>query len=515
MNRNSRVLTRIFLVVLVLAVLAYLLVYLFADKRAKEEIKDVPRTLVTAGAAQQVCPLGEVVVRTFPPREGNVQINLDTLEGPRPLAETAPCVEDEGDPTFNVLVGAPGGVTVPEPPSDPLPIDRQPPLVAGVPLAQPNAAGWFKAPVTVDWSSADPEPSAGTPTKPAPTIIATEGRDQIVTSEPSCDPARNCATGSVNVSVDSTPPSITVTGNAGTYSPTQTVTIGCNASDSLSGLATNSCPTVSGVAASFGPGPHSYIATATDKAGNTSTTNFSFTVSAPVWPPSSSVSIGAVFTTGSAGAVFSGAGHKVFAKVHSESSVQVSGSGHSFTGGMEYVSTLAINGAGTVLNPLATKVAAGLVPTTVTVADYRPGSPARTVLGGSLQPIPVSKCVGGAAGTWTPNASELTNSTVYYVPCGVTLAGAGLTKTVSFVAEGPIKVTGAGVSLLAPFPNTPALLSGSTSGEAVSVSGANVTVQGSIRTPGGITISGASSTVCSLLGSTVNVRGANTKIAAC
>jgi hypothetical protein len=79
-----------------------------------------------------VCPLGESVVRTFPPRDGNVVFNLDDLDGAQPFSENTPCIEDEGDPTLNVLVGVPGGVTVPEPSSDPLPIDRLAPVIMGV-----------------------------------------------------------------------------------------------------------------------------------------------------------------------------------------------------------------------------------------------------------------------------------------------------------------------------------------------------------------------------------------------
>jgi hypothetical protein len=162
------------------------------------------------------------------------------------------------------------------------------------------------------------------------------------------------------------------------------------------------------------------------------------TVLAPkaVWPPVSSVSVGGVFTMGADGAVFSGSGHKVTAKVHSESLVRVNGAGHSFTGGVEYVSTLIVNGAGTVVSPVGVKVSAGSVPVSVTVADYRPGGPASAVLGASLQSVPIAKCVGGASGFWSPTAAELTNSVVYYVPCGVTVGAAGLTKTVSLVAEG-------------------------------------------------------------------------------
>jgi hypothetical protein len=468
----------------------------------------------TRGEPLPSCPINRDIEVTMVPYTGYLVLDENDFTGPPENDPTGPsCEATDSDPSFNVLVGEPGGVTTPDLPQDPLPADLIAPQVVAVPDRSPNSAGWYNSPVVINFASTDPAPSSGTPSVVSPLTIGTEGKDQSVVSAPSCDPIGNCASGKGVVSIDLRAPSLNVTGNLGSYQPTETITITCTARDDLSGLETQSCPSVTAVASSFGPGLKNYVATATDKAGNTSTTNFSFTVSA-VWPPSSPVAIGAITTTGPAGAVFGGSGHTVSAQVRSESSFQVTGSGHSFTGGVKYVSTISV-AAGTVVNPAAAKVSPGLVPSTVTVADYRAGGPASAVLGGSLQSVPLAKCVGGVAGTWTPFAAELTNSTVYYVPCGLALSAAGLSKNVSFIAEGPIKVTGTGVSLLAPFPSTPALLSGSNSGESVAVSGTNVTIRGSIRTPGGIAISGNGSTVCSLLASTITVRGANTKISAC
>jgi hypothetical protein len=126
--------------------------------------------------------------------------------------------------------------------------------VTGVAAPLANSAGWFRSPVSIDWNSIDPEPSTGAPTKPAPTTVTTEGKDQVVTSGNSCDPVGNCATGTVMVSIDSTPPTISVAGNTGTYASTDVVAITCTATDALSGIASQTCPTLSGVASSFGVG---------------------------------------------------------------------------------------------------------------------------------------------------------------------------------------------------------------------------------------------------------------------
>jgi hypothetical protein len=453
---------------------------------------------------------------------------------PRVLSDATEPVSDEEEEIVETLVPPPG-----EPELDPspspfercsrdsagylvcptttvtVPLDVYPPVGSGSVERPPNTAGWHNVPVLVKWVFRDPPPSAGAAAAVSDTLVSTEGKDQIVRSEKSCDPAGNCADASVKVSIDTTPPLIDVSGNDGPFDLSDVVAVSCVASDALSGVSSQSCPAVNVAASSFGVGTKTYTANATDVAGNTTTKSFSVTVRPPVWPPVSAVSVGAVFATGTDGVVFSGSGHKATGTVHSESKVRVSGAGHSLVGGVEYVSSLTVSGAGSVIVPAGLKVIAGGVPVSVGVADYRPGGPAAGVLGASLQSVPLSKCVGGANGVWSPAAADLTDGVIYYIPCGVTLAGAGLTKTVSLVAEGSIKVTGAGVSLTSAHPSTPALLSGNGAVGAVAVSSANVSVRGSIRTPGGITISGAGATVCSLLGSNVNINGENAKLSSC
>ncbi len=156
--------------------------------------------------------------------------------------------------------------------------DDVPPVVTGVPDRAANSAGWYNNNVTIDWQSTDPTPSSGTPTDPTDTLAATEGTNINYTSNPSCDPAGNCATGTLTLSIDHTPPTLTITGNTGTYRADQPLNIACNATDTLSGIATQSCPALPTYAGALPLGPHTYQADATDNAGNTTTTTFSFTV---------------------------------------------------------------------------------------------------------------------------------------------------------------------------------------------------------------------------------------------
>jgi hypothetical protein len=78
---------------------------------------------------------------------------------------------------------------------------------------------------------------------------------------------------------DTTAPTITFSGNAGSYSILSTVAISCTASDA-SGIATSTCPSVNAAAYTFPLGVNTLNASATDNAGNTATASTSFTVTA-------------------------------------------------------------------------------------------------------------------------------------------------------------------------------------------------------------------------------------------
>ncbi len=179
-------------------------------------------------------------------------------------------------------------------------VDDQPPVVTGTPDRPAKANGWYNAPVTITWSSTDPQPSSGTPTTPDPTTVSTDGASQVITSGKSCDPAGNCATGSYALSIDQTPPVISATvqpaANAsGWYTADPVIHYTC--SDAVSGIAT--CPadqTVSSDGAA-----QAITGTASDNAGNTASVTTVLNVDTT--PPSVSVtgvSNGATYTGGRA-----------------------------------------------------------------------------------------------------------------------------------------------------------------------------------------------------------------------
>src|SRR6185437_14477307 len=80
------------------------------------------------------------------------------------------------------------------------------------------------------------------------------------------------------VDVDRTAPTVTYTGNHGSYALLANVAMTCTAADNLSGVASTTCANVSGAAWTFGAGTHTFSATATDAAGNTGSGTTSFTV---------------------------------------------------------------------------------------------------------------------------------------------------------------------------------------------------------------------------------------------
>ncbi len=131
-----------------------------------------------------------------------------------------------------------GFVTLVTPGSASSPLDAVPPTV-GVTTDRPaNAAGWYNAPVTLQWQASDPSPSAGQPNPATLTTSAnTEGQGVTYASPQFCDVAGNCATGSTEVNLDLTAPDLASVSLATSPLPiggSATVTAG--ATDSLSGV---------------------------------------------------------------------------------------------------------------------------------------------------------------------------------------------------------------------------------------------------------------------------------------
>ena len=165
------------------------------------------------------------------------------------------------------------------------PIDDTPPVITPTVTGTLGADGWYTSDVTLIWDVSDAQSA----------VSGMSGCEyQVVTADTpaltftcSATSAGGSATRQVTIKRDATPPVITFAGNAGSYTVDQTVTITCSATDAMSGLASSSCPSPSGIAGSFGLGTHTLAATATDHAGLTASASATFTVSTRT-PPNES-----------------------------------------------------------------------------------------------------------------------------------------------------------------------------------------------------------------------------------
>jgi hypothetical protein len=169
-----------------------------------------------------------------------------------------------------------------------LKIDKTAPQVFNTGRAPaPNANGWNNSDVTLTWDCVVDNFPGHAVICPSTTRITTEGANQVAEAK-ALDQAGNEGIAFVNnISIDKTAPALALSTDAATYTVDQSVTVTCTASDALSGIATSSltgvpgttaCQAVTRPAYEFAIGANALSATATDKAGNTTTRSASFTV---------------------------------------------------------------------------------------------------------------------------------------------------------------------------------------------------------------------------------------------
>lgn len=175
------------------------------------------------------------------------------------------------------------------------PADTTPPATAADMSGTAGANGWYTSAVTVSLSATDSGSGVASTeftldgttwaAYTAPFDIAVEGHTLIQFRSTDAtgnveDPAQ-----SIDLWIDTAPPTITYRGNAGTYTTADSVAISCSADDAVSGVASHTCADISGPASSFGVGTHTFSATATDAAGNVGTGSVTFTVQPAVADP--------------------------------------------------------------------------------------------------------------------------------------------------------------------------------------------------------------------------------------
>lgn len=165
-------------------------------------------------------------------------------------------------------------------------IDLSAPLITASVTPQPNSAGWNTGGVSVNFSCSDA--LSGVAVCPAPVPVSAEGVSQI--SGTAIDNAGNSSQATAFVSIDSTPPVISIASPAnGSTMTNSLLTVSGSASDAGSGIATLACD---GTPVSLNSGAFSCDLTlssgnnlvriaATDLAGNTATTSLNVTYNPP------------------------------------------------------------------------------------------------------------------------------------------------------------------------------------------------------------------------------------------
>lgn len=137
--------------------------------------------------------------------------------------------------------------------------------------------GWYASPVTVSYTCAGVLEGDTCPASETVTDGVHAARTVTVTSSDS----RTATADVPALKVDATNPDLAFTGAATSYAADQQVTIGCTATDATSGVASSTCPTLGVPAWTLAPGDHTLTASATDNAGNASSSSVTFTVLEP------------------------------------------------------------------------------------------------------------------------------------------------------------------------------------------------------------------------------------------
>ncbi|MCP2241834.1 hypothetical protein LX86_000555 [Lentzea aerocolonigenes] len=125
-------------------------------------------------------------------------------------------------------------------------IDRAGPVITGGPITQPNAAGWYRDEVVVDFACADPKladgtDGSGTALCPGSAVLKTDGAGQSVTSGDATDVAGNTTKGKTvgGINIDGTAPSTSSDNQctkANGWCTGSTANVVLTATDALSGV---------------------------------------------------------------------------------------------------------------------------------------------------------------------------------------------------------------------------------------------------------------------------------------
>lgn len=180
------------------------------------------------------------------------------------------------DATVRVTVRDPGNLSGFDDASVEIQSDVTPPVITPTITGTLGDNGWYTSDVSVTWSVVDDESAIASQTGCGPSSVTADTPGTSFTC--TATSAGGSASQSVTITRDATAPTVSYTGNAGSYTVDQTVAITCAAGDNLSGVSSDSCADVAGDAYTFTLGTNTASASATDNAGNIGTGSTSFTV---------------------------------------------------------------------------------------------------------------------------------------------------------------------------------------------------------------------------------------------
>jgi hypothetical protein len=165
----------------------------------------------------------------------------------------------------------------------PIQVDKTAPTISAAATTSPNANGWYNASVTVRFTCGDSLSGIPIGACPAAQVLGNEGNAVSSIAQTVSDAAGNVSVPSnvVTVSIDKTPPVVTVTGvsNGANYTLGGVPLPACSTSDPISGVAVTATLQLSGGTSNSVGSFTATCAGAQDKAGNTASAAAIYTVS--------------------------------------------------------------------------------------------------------------------------------------------------------------------------------------------------------------------------------------------
>lgn len=158
--------------------------------------------------------------------------------------------------------------------------DETPPTITPTVTGTLGDNDWYTSDITVSWTVTDDESDVTVLSGCLTEVVDSDTGG--VTFSCSASSEGGNADPSVTVKRDATDPTVTYTGNAGSYDISDEVAITCSASDATSGVATTTCGDITGPAYAFDLGSNTFSAIATDNAGNVGSGSTTFEVTASV-----------------------------------------------------------------------------------------------------------------------------------------------------------------------------------------------------------------------------------------